>query len=193
MHKGSRRFHELLTEIAELHDRKQQDYGTENDPFANVRGSEEFGTPAWLGALMRLNDKVQRLKSLAKKGYLANESVDDSLRDIAVYAIISLVLYEEKVVAFANEPVEPSDDWFGPEKGKWLSPDKLEIKSGNTGRGENLDVNIDEVVDAINRNLDPFGLTWGETLECLRNLTKEELESAERYAAWLTSQSTSTT
>jgi len=95
-HPNSARFHELLKEIGDLHDRKQQDYGRGDDPFANVRSSTEWGVPAWIGAMIRLNDKVRRLQSLAAKGSLANESAIDSMQDIAVYALISLVLYEQE-------------------------------------------------------------------------------------------------
>lgn len=94
-HPNSARFHELLEEAGKLHDGKQADYGSESDPFANVRASEEWGIPGWVGALVRLNDKIQRLKSFARKGSLANESAEDSMRDIAVYALIALVLYEQ--------------------------------------------------------------------------------------------------
>lgn len=93
---GDKRMLALLQQIAELHERKQVDYGTQGDPFANVRASEGFGVPAWVGALIRLNDKVTRLKNFAEKGELANESAEDSMMDIAVYALISLILYREE-------------------------------------------------------------------------------------------------
>ena len=89
-------FHAALLEIAELHDRKQQDYGSGRDPFANVRASEGFGIPAWLGAIIRANDKISRLKTFAVKGTLANEGVEDSLMDLAAYAVIALVLWREQ-------------------------------------------------------------------------------------------------
>jgi len=92
---GDPRFHQLLTEIGTLHDRKQADYGSNVDPFANVRASEDFGIPGWVGGVMRLNDKVHRLKQFAQKGVLANESAEDSMMDIAVYSLIALVLYRE--------------------------------------------------------------------------------------------------
>lgn len=94
-HPSSARFHELLKEIGDLHDKKSRDYGTTDDPFANVRASQEWGIAPHLGALVRLNDKIVRLKTYAKTGVLANEGVDDSLRDIAVYALIALVMFEE--------------------------------------------------------------------------------------------------
>jgi len=95
-HPNSARFHEILTELGELHDRKQQDYGSTTDPFANVRASVDWGIPPHIGALVRLNDKVKRLQSFARKRSLANESAEDSMRDIAVYAVIALVLYEQE-------------------------------------------------------------------------------------------------
>lgn len=95
-HPNSARFHELLRKAGELHDKKQADYGAGNDPFANVRASSDWGVPAWVGAMIRLNDKVKRLQSLAGKGWLANESALDSFDDIAVYAIIARVLYEQE-------------------------------------------------------------------------------------------------
>jgi len=95
MRPGSEDFHKELNALGELHDLKQQDYGTEVDPFANVRAAEEFGVPAWLGCLIRMNDKMTRLKNFSKKGSLSNEGVEDSLRDLAVYSLIALCLYKE--------------------------------------------------------------------------------------------------
>ena len=95
-HPNSARFHEILAELGELHDRKQQDYGRGDDPFANVRASGEWGVKSWIGAMIRLTDKVRRLQAYALKGRLANEGVEDSLRDIAVYAAIALVLFEQE-------------------------------------------------------------------------------------------------
>lgn len=95
-HPNSARFHELLKEAGALHDQKQADYGREDDPFANVRASEDWGIPGWQGAMIRLNDKVRRLQKLAKKGSLMNESALDSFMDIAVYALIAHVLYEQE-------------------------------------------------------------------------------------------------
>lgn len=89
-------FQSVLDEVAELHDRKQHDYGTDSDPFANIRASEEFGVAAWQGAVMRGNDKMSRLKTFVKKGTLKNESVEDSLLDLATYTLIALILFREE-------------------------------------------------------------------------------------------------
>lgn len=104
----SQRFHDLLKEMGELHDRKQADYGNPDDPFANVRASDDFGIPAWIGAVIRMNDKMRRLQTASRRTLekvytddgrtvvrMANESVTDSFLDLAVYALIGLLLFEE--------------------------------------------------------------------------------------------------
>ena len=95
-HPLSEKFHGYLTEAGELHDLKQEDYGLDHDPFANVRASSEWGIPPWQGAMIRANDKIRRLQTFAKKGELKNESVIDAFMDLAVYAIIARVLFEEE-------------------------------------------------------------------------------------------------
>jgi hypothetical protein len=94
-HPNSARFHAILAELGDLHDLKQKDYGRGDDPFANVRASGEWGVPSWVGAMVRATDKLRRLQTFSQTGALANEGVEDSLRDLAVYAIIALVLFEE--------------------------------------------------------------------------------------------------
>lgn len=105
-HPKSQRFHEILHELGELHDRKQRDYGNNNDPFANVTASLDWAIRPVVGALLRMNDKVKRLQQWVKTGTLANEGVHDSMRDIAVYVIIALVLDEwDNAVEPINEVV----------------------------------------------------------------------------------------
>jgi hypothetical protein len=95
MHPSAARFHQLLKEIGLLHDQKQQDYGRETDPFANVRSAEEWGIPGWVYAMLRIGEKCHRLQAMRQNGKLANESAIDSFRDLAVYALIAEVLFEE--------------------------------------------------------------------------------------------------
>jgi hypothetical protein len=96
VHPLSQRFYDLLAECAALHQRKQEDYGRVTDPFANVRASTEWGVAPWVGAMIRATDKVRRLQRLAERGTLTNEGARDSFMDLAVYALIALVLYEEE-------------------------------------------------------------------------------------------------
>jgi hypothetical protein len=91
-------FEKVLQEIHDLHTKKQSDYGRpeQGDPFANVRASEDFGIPGWLGAVIRANDKVRRIQKYARGGTMINESVEDSLLDAAVYFMIALCLFREQ-------------------------------------------------------------------------------------------------
>ena len=90
-------FLEIVDEIVAMHNKKQADYGRTGDPFANVRASADFGVDAWKGCMIRANDKMRRIQSFAVKGSLENESLEDSLLDLAVYSIIALVLRREQV------------------------------------------------------------------------------------------------
>lgn len=93
---GHPEFLALLDQMRELHCRKAADYGTRgDDPLANLRASEAFGIPAWVGAVMRCNDKMRRVMSFVKNGELKNESVEDSLLDGAAYFLLALVLFRE--------------------------------------------------------------------------------------------------
>lgn len=95
-HDSSQRFHETLHKLAITHDRKSRDYGTSVDPLANIRACESaLGVPAFVGAEIRVADKTQRIASFIQKGELANESVEDSVLDRAVYSVIQLVLLGE--------------------------------------------------------------------------------------------------
>ena len=78
-----------------MHIRKASDYGLGEDLFANVKASVEFGVPAWVGTMIRANDKMVRIKAYIQKGELKNESVEDSLLDLSAYCIIALALRRE--------------------------------------------------------------------------------------------------
>jgi len=95
-HPHSQAFHDTLQVMGALHDRKQADYGRSDDPFANVRASEDFGIAGWVGAVVRANDKMRRLQAAARGSEMKNESVEDSLLDLAVYAVIALLLFQEE-------------------------------------------------------------------------------------------------
>lgn len=86
-------FESVLVKMVETRRSKGHDYGDDNDTFSNITAAEEFGVPAWRGAAIRLNDKVSRVKSMSRKGVLKNESIEDSFLDIAVYAIICLIMW----------------------------------------------------------------------------------------------------
>jgi len=100
-HPSSQAFHDLLIVVGEMHDAKQIDYGSDEDPFANVREAEQFGLPGWAGAVLRNNDKQVRLRKAVRdtiyhgEPKLRFEGVQDTFVDQAVYALIGHVLHQE--------------------------------------------------------------------------------------------------
>lgn len=95
---GSPEFEAVVKEVLEMHRRKGADYGTDEDFFANVSASANWGINPWVGAMMRVSDKVARLQSAAKGSTLKNEGIEDSLLDIATYAIIAVCLFRRETV-----------------------------------------------------------------------------------------------
>jgi hypothetical protein len=93
---GSLPFLELLEEVRQLHLSKSQDYGSESDPLANIRQGAEFvGIEAWRGCMVRVADKVQRLKTFCRTGRLVHEGVRDTLLDLSAYSLLAIVLFDE--------------------------------------------------------------------------------------------------
>lgn len=77
--------HAIVSDIEQLLIKKNKDYGAKN--------LLTFGN---LGILIRLSDKLERLKNhVLNNSELNNESLDDTLKDIAGYAIMWLVLSKE--------------------------------------------------------------------------------------------------
>ena len=76
-----------------------------NHVFKNFRTSELAGIPAWKGVAMRLGDKFSRLMSFCKQEELkvADESIGDTLIDMANYALICHILFYEAKQAKLNE------------------------------------------------------------------------------------------
>src|SRR5271166_4599289 len=97
MSKGNAEFLKILDEMRELHERKSAEYGQSEDAFTNVRSSKAFGVPPWVGVMIRAHDKMIRVQSFLQNGSLKNESLEDSLMDLAAYAVIALALRREEV------------------------------------------------------------------------------------------------
>ena len=86
-------FHDWACEQMKATTRKKNaDYtGKSDDPFANFSSSEVIaGITTEQGFLVRMGDKMARLKSFAQKGVLevADESFEDTCFDLANYAIL---------------------------------------------------------------------------------------------------------
>ena len=75
---------QICGELTALYERKNHDYG---GSFA--RTYQEFGLTM---SCIRLDDKLQRLKTLSKSAaQVGDETIDDTLADLANYAIMTLI------------------------------------------------------------------------------------------------------
>lgn len=95
---GSREFLDVLDELRTLHLRKTMDYGVDEDALSNIRSSADVvNMPAWAGCILRISDKMHRLKAFFRRGRCEFDGVEDTLKDIACYAAIALVLHREQL------------------------------------------------------------------------------------------------
>jgi hypothetical protein len=85
---------------------KNTDYAQGADPFANFRLATLVGMTEEAGILIRMTDKLKRAANLIQSGKEAavkDESVEDTLRDLANYAIILLLFRREQSNKRLNE------------------------------------------------------------------------------------------
>jgi hypothetical protein len=87
----------LTQEALQIMRQKNDDYSSADDPYRNFR---EFGQ---LGILVRLSDKLARLRTFTERGELSVK--DESVRDTVLDAINYLVLFEG--YRSKSEPPEP--------------------------------------------------------------------------------------
>lgn len=93
---GSREFLAILEELKSLHLAKTLDYGVDEDALSNIRQSADVvNMPAWAGCILRISDKMHRLKAFFRRGKCEFDGIEDTLKDIACYSAIALVLYRE--------------------------------------------------------------------------------------------------
>jgi len=93
---GSREFLDVLEELKRLHMAKTLDYGVDEDALSNIRSSADVvNMPAWAGCILRISDKMHRLTASFRRGQCEFAGAEDTLKDIACYAAIALVLHRE--------------------------------------------------------------------------------------------------
>jgi len=82
----------LLREMAEIHDRKSQDYAQDNNVYSNFEYaaaiSAAFTDPVDRVFATMIGVKLARLAELGKGKVPNNESVEDSHKDLSVYTVI---------------------------------------------------------------------------------------------------------
>ena len=79
----------------EIVERKNADYATQADPFANFRTANVLGLSVEKGILVRTLDKIMRVNNLLEhEAYVTEESMEDTLTDAINYLAL-LKAYRE--------------------------------------------------------------------------------------------------
>jgi len=91
---------DIMDNAIALHKGKNAGYAgtTPDDPWSNFRAATYFSITAYKGVLVRLSDKIARLRSLAANpaNDQVNESKADTLGDAGAYPLIGVCLFAEE-------------------------------------------------------------------------------------------------
>lgn len=120
-------FDEVLNEMQDVHDKKNADYASDEDPFSNFTGvASATGLSVDMVFFTMIGIKVMRLKELVGVGKDPNfESVDDTILDLANYAAIWKAFR-----ARGNEPLDTIHMVVGPGNGYIQPGSMLPQKTG---------------------------------------------------------------
>jgi len=89
-----------LGDLMEILKKKQNDYTGGRDPFANFRLSTLEGVEPATGLMIRVQDKMQRIRTYLKKGELLvdGEGFEDAIEDVIGYMLILKGLLREQAI-----------------------------------------------------------------------------------------------
>lgn len=101
-------FERVLAQIVETNRRKRKDYASDGDIFSNFHTTSHFAgfESPWMSALFNCSQKLARITSLRSNGRLndpANEAVEDTLLDNAVYGVIAYAIFRQEADKYAED------------------------------------------------------------------------------------------
>lgn len=82
------RFRQIVNEMADLYEKKNSNYGDSFGQLYNALGP--------ISGLVPLHNKLDRATNLVKGGENNFESLEDTFKDLACYAIMNLIEMEER-------------------------------------------------------------------------------------------------
>lgn len=132
---------ELCRSAKDLMTRKNHDYTSgSGDSFANFRGSSYLGIDPVLGVMLRMQDKMMRIRTFAEKGELKvkDESVKDAFIDLINYTVLMYGLVEERKTTATEDSVAvihgyTAAEWLGKTEDSSSSNENLGFRTGGTG------------------------------------------------------------
>lgn len=132
---------ELCRSAKDLMTRKNHDYTSgSGDSFANFRGSSYLGIDPVLGVMLRMQDKMMRIRTFVEKGELKvkDESVKDAFIDLINYTVLMYGLVEERKTSATEDDVAvihgyTAAEWLGKTEDSSSSNENLGFRTGGTG------------------------------------------------------------
>lgn len=111
-------FMAVLHELQQIHDAKRTDYASNDDPLGNFREAARIGISPFKSIFVRLQDKYTRACNLTRRNGNAavkDETLEDTLKDMANYSILAVVARrEEEANAGTEMPKdEGAQDHYG--------------------------------------------------------------------------------
>jgi len=94
---NSSMFESIVNNMKAIHKAKNHDYAGENY-LSDLTASNRMGVEAWVNVSLRLQQKMSRLENFVKQRKLEvkDEGIEDTLKDLAVYSVLALILYRNK-------------------------------------------------------------------------------------------------
>lgn len=81
----------------DISEAKNSDYASDEDAFANFRACEVYGIDPKMAIVTRMSDKMIRIANLLKRqNKVADESIHDTLSDLANYSMILSLFIEDE-------------------------------------------------------------------------------------------------
>jgi hypothetical protein len=93
------KFRQTLDKMWDIFKRKDHDYAGKQEPLNNFFRCLNFGLSPYLAVLGRMADKWSRIENITLDGGITavdDEKVEDTLLDLANYAIIAYIIYKER-------------------------------------------------------------------------------------------------
>lgn len=117
---------ETFEKCLKVMENKNHDYSGGGGPFDNFRASAVFGIPAEKGIMLRIMDKMMRIKTYLDKGELkvANEGVLDAIEDNINYLILlkGMIIDGQEKLKHTSGVAVPSAPLGKVEEPKYVCP-----------------------------------------------------------------------
>lgn len=158
-------FKAITTEMLNIYDKKNRDYGNSFDKTLDEDGL--------LVSKIRLQDKFQRFSQLIKsEAQVKDESIRDTLVDMANYAIMTVMWMDNE--AEKEEIKKHLEDNFSKipaaAKGEPLTQERLRKIMENAGMIKKTEpVSIGEGLEALKNNVNSMATTYAKTVGCPNN------------------------